>query len=264
MSLFKKLYDRAFFRFLMYVFRLDSLVWRPRRDFTPYFQYKIGSYVSDYYLYFLKPPYFNVYMVELTRKFFGYSGHDLACFLDFHYRLFEDKAEFLRFLRYEMTSRLKWRSPKKKFSRYWDVLESCHEWVIEQEKLLFAAAPTETALNALIDARFTSQLEPAFSEITRSHYGAITLFNELHLSRLIQVFILLKELTAPGKRPQLLFKQFSNTDLAAILRNFPEFRDKQVNTIQKAIGKCNDELRPDDPVTAKLIAALTDFFYKAS
>jgi hypothetical protein len=278
MSIFKKLYDQPFIRFLANVFGLESFIHKPRRDFTAYFQYRIECYKPDHFLYFPRPPYNNVYINELFRKLCSYHGYELTQFLEFHYQQFEDKKEFLRFLHYEMAVRLKAKTPKTKHSVYWETVETCLLWVDEQKVLLDPELPVSGApvpeqvgdsaldttcmqLQDLIDERISAGVEPRMAELTQSFAGRIILNNHHHLTKVIQVFLLLKELNAPGKKPLPLFKNFSTTDMAAILRQFEEFRDKKVNTIQVRIGDANTQLRPDDPKTEKLIKALTDFFY---
>jgi len=44
-------------------------------DLIPYFQYKIGPYQSDYYLYFAKQPYLQVYKNEIFNKMYEYEGY---------------------------------------------------------------------------------------------------------------------------------------------------------------------------------------------
>ncbi|HMI60046.1 MAG TPA: hypothetical protein VK518_04035 [Puia sp.] len=255
MSIFKKLYDRPFIRFLVYVFGLESFIRRPSRDFTAYFEYRTGSYKPDYFLYFPRDPHSNVYLNELFRKLCSYHGYELTQFLEFHYQKFADKKEFLRFLHYEMAVRLKAKTPKTKFSDYWGTVETCLLWVNEQKVLLDAALPVQT------DEMISAGVEPQMAEVMQSFAGKITLYNHHHLTKVIQVFLLLKELKAPGKKPLQLFENFSTTDMAAVLRQFEVLGDKKVNTIQKKIGEANSQLHPDEPKTEKLIKALTDFFY---
>lgn len=273
MSIFKKLYDQPFIRFLVNIFGLESFIRKPDRDFTAYFQYRIESYKPDYFLYFPRPPYRNVYINELFRKLCSYHGYALTQFLEFHYQQYADKTEFLRFLHYEMAIRLKAKTPKTKPSVYWEMVETCLLWVEEQKVLpdpvlpvpekvgANGRDPTSAQLQVLIDERISAGVEPRMVELTQSFAGKINLNNHLHLTKVIQVLLLLKELNAPGKKPLPLFKNFSTTDMAAILRQFEELRDKKVNTIQVRIGEANTQLRPDDPKTEKLIKALTDFFY---
>ena len=278
MSIFKKLYDRPFIRFLADIFGLEPFIRKQSQNFTAYFQYRIESYKPDYFLYFPRPPYNNVYIHELFRKLCSYHGYEITQFLEFHYQQFADKKEFLRFLHYEMAVRLKAKTPKTKSSAYWEMVETCLLWVNEQRVLLDPVLPvagspvpelvgdngrdpTSGQLQVLIDERISAGVEPRMVELTQSFAGRITLNNHHHLTKVIQVFLLLKELNAPGKKPLRLFENFSTTDLAAVLRQFEVLRDKKVNTLQVKIRDANDQLHPDDPKTEKLIKALTDFFY---
>src|ERR1700754_1903285 len=283
MSVFKKLYDRPLIRFLVNAFGFESFIRKPDRDFTACFQYKIGTYRPDYFLYFPRSPYKNVYIHELFRKLCSYHGYELTQFLEFHYQQYADKKEFLRFLHYEMAVRLKAKTPKTKPSVYWETLETCLLWVGEKQVLVdeqpglaserqVLASERQVlgneqeflvneSLQALIDERISAGVESRMAEVTQSFAGKIILNNHHHLIKVIQVLLLLKQLNAPGKKPLSLFKNFSTTDMAAVLRQFEELRVKKVNTIQIKIGEANDQLRPDDPKTEKLIKALTDFFY---
>lgn len=270
MSIFKKLYDQPFIRFLVNAFGLESFIRKPDRNFIAYFQYKIGSYKPDYFLYFPGPPYNNAYIHELFRKLCSYHGYELTQFLEFHYQQYADKKEFLRFLHYEMAVRLKAKTPKTKPSVYWKTVETCLLWVNEQRVLLDPVLPVAGSpvpelvgndVGVRIDELISAGVESRMVELTQSFAGRITLNSHHHLTKVIQVFLLLKDLNAPGKKPLPLFKNFSTTDMAAILRQFEELRDKKVNTLQVKIGEANNQLRPDDPKTEKLIKALTDFFY---
>jgi hypothetical protein len=275
MRLIKKMYDPIFVRFLLALFGMNGPLRKHRRDFTPYFQFKIGSYTADYYLYFPRAPYYNVYMIELIRKFSEYYAYGLVQFLDFHYEQFPDKKEFLRFLRYEMTIRLKWKTPKSKSSVYWQTLETCLVWVDEQEALLetqgrpgsavpapASSAPASSA--PALSAPASSEQEHIDDEFTPSPNGKLTLNNRLHRVKLMQVFILLKDLNGPGKTPLPLFNSFSAVDVATMLQTLPEYQDKKLNTIQKAVTDAYKRLDIGDANTKKLIEALTDFFYNAS
>jgi hypothetical protein len=81
--------------------------------FVPYFQYKIGPYKSDLFLYFLKEPFPLRHKNEIFNKINEYTGYDNIRYLEFHYAAYEDKQDFLRFLHYELSERLK-RNPKKR------------------------------------------------------------------------------------------------------------------------------------------------------
>jgi len=70
-------------------------------SFTPYFQYHIGDYKNDHYLYFKKLPAKGLYTGEVFQKMYEYQGYDLIRYIEFHYGAYEDKVDFLRWLRHE-------------------------------------------------------------------------------------------------------------------------------------------------------------------
>src|SRR4051794_36256225 len=87
---------------------------RGRKTFTPYFQYKIGIYQPDYFLYFTTPPNLVRYTNDIYNKLCQYDGYEIIQFLEFHYAAFADKTDFLRFLTYETSQRLK-KKPGKSY-----------------------------------------------------------------------------------------------------------------------------------------------------
>jgi len=276
----EKFFNKLFIRFLLSDFGFRSPYHQKKWEIIPYFQYKIGPYKSDYYLYFRRPPFLQRYKNEIFDKMSEYAGYDLTHYLEFHYSAFEDKKEFLRFVRYEISERRKWLTSPKPTS-YRVCLATSLEWVKEKELALSAelvqqarAIPFPQMLPApvpdpqspaspdsLVLAETLSAAELKMNELTRSFSGKITLSNFHHQGRLIQLFILLKDLKTPGKKFQPLFKSFSSTDLAAILRQFEEFKDKKINTLQGNITDSNKELRLDDPKIEQLNKALIDFFF---
>jgi len=94
-------------------------------SFVAYFQYKIGPYQSDQYLYFPKEPYALRYKNEIFNKLHEYTGYDIIRYLEFHYDAYPDTGDFLRFLRYEIAERLRVQ-PKDR------ALLSGQAWVIEK------------------------------------------------------------------------------------------------------------------------------------
>jgi hypothetical protein len=71
-------------------------------DLIPYFQYKVGPYQKDYYLYFKNPPNKFQYKGEIFSKMYEYRGYDLVRYIEFHYKAYENKDEFVRFLYFEV------------------------------------------------------------------------------------------------------------------------------------------------------------------
>jgi hypothetical protein len=77
MSIRSRLFTFTFFRSMLTSFGNRTPYSAKSREFTPYFQYKIGPYQSDYYLYFAKQPYLQVYKNEIFMKMYEYAGYDL-------------------------------------------------------------------------------------------------------------------------------------------------------------------------------------------
>jgi hypothetical protein len=106
MDVKKRLFSNMFFRNMISDLFGRSADQRKPGGFTPYFQYKIGPYQSDYYLYFPKEPFAIRYKNEIFNKLNEYTGADIANYLEFHYLAYSDKQSFLKFLRYEVYARL--------------------------------------------------------------------------------------------------------------------------------------------------------------
>ncbi len=247
--------DRLFFRALITAFGFRPYDKSPAA-FIPYFQYKIGPYVPDFYLYFPKPPAWNRYRWELFEKLDVYHGSDIARYLDFHFSAYPDKPAFLRFLRFEAEGQVK-RMGKRR-NTYRAKLELVLSWVAEQEGLLRQAIGEPV----VGDAPLSPGVESAVYDLVESYSGNIVVNGKHHLERFIQLLILVKDLHTPGKPDNPLFTQFSTVDLAAILRQIKELKKLQVNTLQKKISEANFELRRGDPrKEQQLLAALTEFFY---
>ena len=92
--------------------------------------------------------------------------------------------------------------------------------------------------------------------------GKIAVYNQLHLKKLIQLLIALQYVERPGKKGQKLFRSFTDTDMAAIIRQFEPYGDKKPNTIQKEIADERLQFKPNDPLTEKLQKALEEFFFR--
>ena len=76
--------------------------------------------------------------------------------------------------------------------------------------------------------------------------GNIELNNYNNLEKLVQLYILILSIKAPGEAASenKLFKRFSATDLASILHlHFLAFKDKKFNTVQVKITECGDRLK---------------------
>jgi hypothetical protein len=240
--------------------------------FIPYFQYRVGDYQSDHYLYFKAPPRKWDYTWEIFQKMYEYEGYDLIRYIEFHYKAYEDKEDFLRWFRYETSRQLR-RLRKYRFVFWMRLtkiktrLQTTLEWVEEEEKRrkerpaeVIASQP-ENDSGAEEEAGFLERIEVGMVGLLRAHSGKIVLYNEYHAMRLIQLLILLKDTQTGGKKRIQLFKSFSDTDMAAVLRQFELFGDKKTNTLQVKIGEAKAELNLDDPAVQKLSKALMEFFF---
>jgi hypothetical protein len=252
--------------------------------FTPYFQYKIGKYQPDYFLYFPKEPFTVRYKNEVFNKLQEYTGYDITRYLDFHYAEYDDKAAFLKFLKYEASERLK----KNLARKFHQKLQSVQEWIIEKERELkssLVSAPVNETLQAdlglpkvskdgnidLLEStalkfqQLVTNVEDQMGELANSFpTGSIQLNNHYHLEKVIQALILLQTVKAPDKiaKSEQLFKGFSATDLAFMLNlHFSEFKNMKPNTVQVKVKECNDRIKPDNIKVRKLTEALQDFFY---
>jgi len=221
---------------------------------------------------------------------YEYAGYDLIRYLEFHYEAYETKTDFTRFLRYEVSERLKQYAPKThklKLQTTFDWLgEKQSEHQSQQEKLLrsqieedvrstFADQTTPgleiDATVQSISEKLTSRLEQVvlhtqdkMTSLTDSFpAGNIELNNHNNLERLIQLYILIQAIKSPDSVSEdKLFKRNTSTDLASILHlHFRAFRDKKFNTVQVKITECSDRLKINDPKVQKLTKALTEFFY---
>lgn len=259
--------------------------------FDGYFQYKIGPYQPDYNLYFAKQPSLQIYKNEIFNKMYEYSGYDLIHYLEYHYEAYENKADFIRFLRYEVSERLKRYSPKThklKLQATSDWLqEKKAEYQAQQEKLFksqieqdvrstFADRPTasldiEVTVKSLSE-KLASRLEQVvldtqdkMTSLTDSFpAGNIELNNHNNLEKLLQLFVLILSIKAPGEAASedKLFKRFSATDLASILHlHFRALKDKKFNTVQVKITESSDRLKINNPKVQNLNHALEAFFY---
>src|SRR5256885_7285080 len=101
----KRLFSNMFWRNVLATFGERSGYSTEPGQFVPYFQYKIGPYQTDLYLYFPKEPYALRYNNEIFNKLLEFTGYDIIKYLDFHYAAYSNKQDFLRFLQYELSDR---------------------------------------------------------------------------------------------------------------------------------------------------------------
>jgi hypothetical protein len=223
---------------------------------TPYFQYKIGAYQKDHFLYFRREPSWLRYKVEAFDKMSVMGGYDIPRFLDFHYDAYSDKEDFRRFMHYEITSRLAYvkKHPKDDVPGYQVILK----WLAEKEALDTPKTGMTTDING--QEAVMEQFQQNLAEMFRSYNGNIVMHESRQLERLIQLLILVKDLRSPDKKGNALFADFSTTDLAAILRQVAELRDYKLNTLQKKITGITQAMY-NDPRIAALQEALTRYFF---
>jgi len=271
-----------------------------RGNFTPFFQYRIGPYQQDQYLYFSKEPYVVQYKNEIFNKLCGYTGYDIIKYLEFHYSAFPSSWDLLRFLDYELVERLKATNNKSRLAK----LQAARDWVSEktidlkaqQKKDLgreiqrevrvgvesivqTSATPSQPEIDKLVEiiARNLSgkieslldETEKGIRDITSSFVtGNIQLNNQNHKEKLIQLFIIIKDIHAPSKRMggngEPLFGKFANMDIASILfLHFDAFKDIKIGTVQTEVGKQAVAMNESSSANSgKLQEALQEFFYR--
>jgi len=291
MSFRNKLQNSIFFRSAFTAAGQRSPYAAKTTDFTAYFQYKIGDFQKDYNLYFRKQPHLQVYKNEIFNKMYEYTGYDLIRYLEFHYEAFDDKTDFIRFLQYEVTERIRRKSPKSNLLK----LETTADWITEKQKeqkdlneAAFRAQIEQDVRSTLddqvnpevdIDAIVQSLSEKIANRLDQMMLdtqekitsltdsfpaGNVELNNHNNLEKVIQLGVLILSINAPAKASteDKLFKRFSSTDLASILHlHFRAFKNKKFNTVQVKITECSDRLKINDPKVQKVVRALNDFFY---
>jgi len=100
-------------------------------NFTPYFQYEIGSYKDDFTLYFPKLPNAILYYNSIFLKLWAYNPQDAIKYIQSHYILYPDKQDFLLFLKRQLQHRIngfKSRSNSNKLS----ITKISLDWVEEE------------------------------------------------------------------------------------------------------------------------------------
>jgi hypothetical protein len=289
MNLKQKLFSNILLRNILATFGERSAYSKKPGKFTPYFLYKIGNYEPDYYLYFPREPFPLLYKNEIFNKLHEYTGYDIIGYLTFHFEAYSDKARFLHFLNYEIFERLK-RSPKDpgmltaqawvnekmdelKRSQQEQIRQEVEQSVQEIVKRQPMASPQEIEhhVSVLVD-KFTGHMErvaieteKGIMDITGSFVtGNIELNNQNHEDKLIQALVLLQQVQAPPQvaKGEQLFKRFSGSDLAAMLRlHFEAFKDKKLNTLQHNIIDQTDRIKESNPKVKRLSDALQEFFY---
>lgn len=267
-----------------------------KKNFIPYFQYKIGVYQRDYYLHFTAAPTSIRYTNDIFNKLYEYNGYEIIQYVEFHYAAYDNKVDFLRFLSYETESRLKLKLGKSFTAK----LETVLNWLTEKQQEQQTARQQELIVhleqkvynviekeankdNTLqqsdkdnIAKEIANSLTPYLDnliaaseekiEVIAAGYvmGNIQLSNHNHLEKLIQLFYIVQNLTMPKDmaKGEQVFKQFSAIDIAHILHlHFDAFKNKKINTIQGNIKTATDNLNFKNQKVQKLNEALEGFFY---
>lgn len=242
MGIKQKLFSNMFIRNMLASFWNRSGYSHEPGSFEPYFQYKIGSYQLDLYLYFPKEPFALRYKNEIFNKLLEYRGYDIIRYLEFHYTAYPNPGGFLRFLNYEIFERLKKQRKNSGLltAQAW-VTEKTEEFLKGQEaqirqevkdvvQEIVTSQPTPSAIeveqyvSALVEKftghmdRITSETEQGIKDLTGSFVkGKVELNNRNHEEKLMQVFIILQDLKAPSQvsKAEQVFKRFTDSDLAA-------------------------------------------------
>jgi hypothetical protein len=247
MSLKQRLFTNLFLRNMLADFGSRSAYSLSEKNFISYFEYKIGPYQPDQFFVLLKQPLAGQYKNEIFNKLREYTGYDIVQYLEFHYERYPDKSEFLRFLSYEVSQRIKLKlSATQKLK-----LGTVSEWITEKQDEHRAlqqqqlkndieqdvrsvlennsTSPkidTEATINVLSD-KLSNRMELLMSDteqrmeaLTSSFItGNIELNNHNHQEKLIQLLILISTIQAPKElaKGEQVFKRFSFTDLASLL-----------------------------------------------
>ncbi|MEI6947348.1 hypothetical protein V9K67_09165 [Paraflavisolibacter sp. H34] len=297
MSLLEKLFSNEFLRNMLASFGFRSTLFS-RHDFTPFFQYRIGPYRPDHYLYFSREPFNERYYNEIFNKTIEYKGYGIVEYIEFHYNLYPDKAAFVRFLHYEASERLKRKHDRELQSGYCRMLK----WTSEQLERQRAEEVKRTGDPAGLNGRdieirgvvgndgngamgfvkvnedwnsmnqrietMVANAEAKLEDMTRGYdIGQIDLNNDNHLEKILQVFVLLRDLRAPkgGAKGEPLFRAMTNRDLACMMRlHFKAFSGKRNNTIEKEVAAAAEVIRSShsEPIR-QLEQALIAFIYGA-
>ncbi|TWI82569.1 hypothetical protein [Chitinophaga japonensis] len=282
MRIKERLFSNIFLRNILADLGFRSAYSTRKGGFIPYFQYKIGPYGKDYYLYFREEPYIRRYKNEVFNKLFEYDKNDINRYLTFHYDAYQDKKDFLKFLHDEITERL-----ERKLSRFRrSKLQAALDWVAEKNQEQRAQQEQLLRQNIELEARtllenrqtgpeqtsdqvknFTENLIPVIEKLIQPYLaGSITVTHPKYLPLLIQHFYLLRNLQFTdrnGKIKGRLFDNFSATDLAFVLRlHFPEFMGKQPNTIQRDIKEAEANIDLNVEKFKRLDKALREFYFE--
>jgi hypothetical protein len=289
----QKLFSNMFIRNMLTDFGERSGNSKIPGNFNPYFQYRIGQYQADLFLYFPAEPFALRYKNEIFNKLNEYTGYDIIKFIEFHYAAYPDKNEFLRFVQYEISGRIKQKKIRESLLLK---LQSALTWATEksqelkkvqdehlrmeiengvktiiQNQSVNSPHQVDTQIKTLSDQlslhleKVMGETEKGIRELTGSFStGNIQLNNRNHEEKIIQLMILLGQVQAPPQisKAEQLFKKFTASDIATILHlHFDAFRDNKINTLQKKVGEQSERIKASQPKVKKLSEAMQDFFY---
>ena len=175
MNIKKWLFSRMLFRNMLTDFGYRLAYSDIPGDFTPYFAYKIGDYENGYYLNFPKEPLALPYKNEIFNKLHRYDNETIGKYLDFHYQLYPDKKDFLRFLNNELAERINQNIKNRMFK-----LKSAVNWTIEKQDELKSAtlALAEKQQGALKD-----EIIHSIETFLQSRYGVMSAVPEQDIQK---------------------------------------------------------------------------------
>lgn len=284
MSWKETLFSNMFLRNMLADFGSRSAISSDNDNFIAYFRYVIGRYQPGYILCFPRKP--TPRQNEIFNKLQEYEGYDIIRYLEFHFSIFDDKREFLRFLHFEVAEKLKRKlSPNRKIK-----YKMVADWVVDQLNELLASQRDnirdgirDEVLSVLAEGeeedgrlsvevinvisaklsvyleRWLGEADEKLSLLARSFPSAdIQLYSQLHEQRLVQLLCLLQTVKVGKAEP--LFKKFTGNDLAAILNlHFASFSGKKINTIEKYVRESRDSIERNEKAQG-LETALHKFF----
>ncbi|WP_298732230.1 hypothetical protein [uncultured Chitinophaga sp.] len=281
MGLKKWLFSSMFLRNMLADFGFRSAYSTQKGGFVPYFQYIIGPYEQNYYLYFREEPFVKRYKNEIFNKLFEYDRNDSKKYLTFHYDAYLDKQDFLQFLQDEIFERLERRPRSTQKSK----LQAALDWVTEklqehrtkqeimirqefkqgvqtiiESQQVRSPEETDQQINAVLE-RIVPSIEKLFEGVT----GRIKLSHPKYLDLLLQHLYILRNLQytdRTGKVKGELFNNFTATDLAFLLRfHFIDFKGQRPNTVQQGIAKVEENIDINSEKFKRLNKALREFYF---
>jgi hypothetical protein len=161
MTLKQKLFSNMFLRNMLADLDTRSAYSPTNNHFIPYFQYKIGAYQPDHYLYFPIEPFALRYKNEIFNKLKEYNGYDIIQYLQFHYAAYPEKDDFLRFMLYEASQRIKQSTSNSQKA----TLQTVLEWITEQQQEQLTQQKQELKHQIEQDVRSALGSEPSVNQM---------------------------------------------------------------------------------------------------